>query len=58
MAGNGHAILGDSKYGNEESLLLSGAMKEKGLKLCAYCLSFKHPGNGKVMDFQVPEVPW
>ena len=58
MAGNGHAILGDSKYGNEESLLLSGAMKEKGLKLCAYRLSFKHPGTGKVMDFQVPEVPW
>ncbi len=52
MAGCGHPILGDTKYGNEESLSLSGALEEKGLMLCAYRLSFRHPGSGKVMKVE------
>lgn len=47
----GHPILGDTKYGTTESAALS-AKVEKGLKLCAYQLSFIHPKKEKEVSFK------
>lgn len=58
MAGCGHPILGDGKYGTKEAEMINQTLEAKGLKLCAYRLTLKHPGNGKVMTFEVPSVPW
>lgn len=58
MAGSSHPILGDTKYGNEDSLDLDKALESKGLKLCACRLTLKHPGSGKVMNFKVSDIPW
>ena len=47
----GVPIVGDLKYGNEESKAYA---KEKGIRqlcLCAYHLTFRHPADGKKMDF-------
>ncbi len=54
MAGMGHPILGDMRYGNAERLKLP-------LSLWASELRFAHPVSGKQMTFRVypPEVaPW
>ena len=51
----GHPLLGDLKYGSEESKELSGQKGIKTIALCAYRLEFIHPGNKKKMEFQVPE---
>lgn len=51
----GFPLLGDTKYGNTQSLEIS---QEKGLKavaLCAYSLEFKHPVTGKAMRFTCTE---
>lgn len=58
MAGCGHPILGDGKYGTQDAEILNQALETKGLKLCACRLNLKHPGNGKVMMFEVPSIPW
>lgn len=58
MAGCGHPILGDSKYGIQDAEILNQALETKGLKLCACRLTLKHPGTGKVMNFEVPSIPW
>lgn len=58
MANAGHPIWGDTKYGTEESNKLSSELERKGLKLCAYRLSFVHPKTKKVVCFEVPDVPW
>lgn len=47
----GNPLLGDRKYGSEESIALS---KEKGIKtiaLCAWHLKFIHPVTKKEMEF-------
>lgn len=47
----GFPLLGDTKYGNSQSLQLS---REKGIKvvaLCAYSLEFSHPVTGEEMQF-------
>ncbi len=51
----GHAILGDTKYGSEASKELS-AQIGKGLKLCAYQLTFIHPKTGEKVTFTAPQV--
>ena len=53
MAGLGYPIIGDTKYGNEESLQYS---EEKGIKtvcLACYKFGFKHPAKGKRVFFEI-----
>ena len=47
----GHALLGDSKYGNSISRELSMKKKINKVALCAYRLVLKHPVTGKKMEF-------
>lgn len=54
FANAGHPILGDTKYGTPESAELSSRV-DKGLKLCAYRLSFIHPKTKKEMEFTAPK---
>lgn len=54
----GFPILGDEKYGSEESKELSREKKIRFTALCAASLSFRHPVTGKVMMFtQMPQNP-
>ncbi len=54
----GFPILGDEKYGSEESKELSREKKIRFTALCAASLSFRHPVTGKVMMFtQTPQNP-
>jgi len=46
-------LLGDSKYGNEESLDHSRERGIRNVALCAYSIIFKHPITGKELSFQV-----
>ena len=43
----GHPIVGDVKYGAKT------AEPDRSIRLCAYRLSFEHPGTGKRMDFEL-----
>lgn len=54
----GFPILGDEKYGSEESKELSRKKKIRFTALCAASLSFRHPVTGKIMAFtQAPQNP-
>lgn len=54
----GFPILGDEKYGSEESKELSREKKIRFTALCAASLSFRHPVTGKFMAFtQTPQNP-
>lgn len=54
----GFPILGDEKYGSEESKELSWEKKIRFTALCAASLSFRHPVTGKTMAFtQTPQNP-
>ena len=58
MSNAGHPILGDAKYGTTASAELTNRVCEqigKGLKLCAYQLSFKHPATQKEVIYTAPE---
>lgn len=58
MAYAGTPILGDQKYGSEESKALARALGVRSTALCAYRLSFLHPVSRERMDFRVkPENP-
>ena len=58
MAYAGTPILGDQKYGSEESKALARALGARSTALCAYRLSFLHPVSRERMDFRVkPENP-
>lgn len=46
----GHPIVGDQKYGRKESI------GSKGLKLCAFRLSFIHPSTNKKVVFETTEL--
>lgn len=46
-------LLGDLKYGSEESKKLSSQLGIKDVALCARRLIFKHPKTGKIMEFSV-----
>ena len=53
MAGLGYPIIGDTKYGNEESLQYT---EENGIKtvcLACYKFGFKHPATGKRVFFEI-----
>lgn len=47
MSHQGMPLLGDYKYGTEESKLLSKQQGISNVALCAYCLEFKHPVTGR-----------
>ncbi len=54
----GFPILGDEKYGSEESKELSREKKIRFTALCAASLSFRHPVTSKFMAFtQAPQNP-
>ncbi len=47
----GHPLLGDRKYGNEESEQKAGEQGITSVALCACSLGFKHPFTGEQMEF-------
>ena len=49
----GMPLLGDSKYGNEESLLLSRQLSVRNVALCAYKIEFLHPVTGERKVFEI-----
>ena len=49
----GMPLLGDSKYGNEESLLLSRQLAVRNVALCAYKIEFLHPVTGERKVFEI-----
>lgn len=53
LSNAGMPILGDLKYGNEESLAVSKRLNIKTVALTAYKLKFKHPDSGKPMEFSI-----
>lgn len=54
----GFPILGDEKYGSEESKEFSRKKKIRFTALCAASVSFRHPVTGKAMVFtQAPQNP-
>ncbi len=58
LSNAGFPILGDEKYGSEESKELSREKKIRFTALCAASLSFRHPVTGKIMAFtQAPQNP-
>lgn len=62
MAHAGMPLLGDVKYGSGQSKALTQQIGEKVLlkdvALCAYKLSFVHPGTKKSMEFEIrPKKP-
>ncbi len=53
LSNAGWPILGDSKYGTEESLQLSRQLNIRNVALFAYKLEFVHPKTGKRMEFKL-----
>ncbi len=49
----GYPLLGDRRYGNNESNELSSSLGLKNVALCAYKLSFIHPTTGKTMEYEI-----
>lgn len=47
----GFPLLGDRKYGNEESMELSRKLQIKNVALCAYEINVTHPKTGKELRF-------
>jgi len=52
LAGEGHAILGDGKYGEREDNQGFKRIGGKGLALHAWRLRFMHPATGKAMELR------
>ena len=48
----GLPILGDGRYGSEQSKVLSRRMGVRNVALCAYHIVLKHPKTGKSLEFQ------
>ena len=58
MAHAGLPLLGDSKYGSEESLEISKKSGIRNVALFAYRVEFVHPKTGKKLEFQIePKLP-
>ena len=49
----GMSLAGDYKYADAETMKISEQMHMKEIALCAYKLSFLHPGTGKLLQFQI-----
>lgn len=56
MSHAGMPLLGDSKYGNEESMERSRILGVRNVALCAYYLEILHPVTDKKLEFQI-ELP-
>lgn len=52
MAHAGMPLLGDTKYGSEESTAMSKVLGVRNVALCAYQLDFEHPVTKKKISFQ------
>lgn len=53
-----HPLIGDTKYGSDESMTLSREANAKVPALCAYKLIWKHPVTKKEMEINItPEQP-
>lgn len=48
-----HPLIGDTKYGKDESMALGREANAKTPALCAYKLMWKHPATGKEMDLRI-----
>ena len=58
MAHAGHPILGDLKYGTQDSIELSWKHQVRNVALYAYRIDLHHPANGKKLSFSIyPEFP-
>lgn len=53
MSHAGMSLLGDYKYADAETMKISEQMNIKEIALCAYKLSFLHPGTDKLLQFQI-----
>lgn len=53
LANAGCPILGDSKYGGEQSMDVSKKLKIRNVALYAYRLELKHPITGKQLEFLI-----
>ena len=53
MAYAGFPLLGDGKYGTDESIALSSERGIRNVALCAYSLELIHPTTGKKLSFSV-----
>lgn len=53
MSHAGMPLLGDSKYGTQESVTLSKQLGIRNVALCAYAVEFMHPVNGKRLGFNI-----
>jgi 23S rRNA pseudouridine1911/1915/1917 synthase len=49
----GMPLLGDLKYADEQTLLVSGSLGIRNVALCAYSLTFVHPVTGRQECFQI-----
>lgn len=54
MAAAGTPLLGDQKYGDESSAIISRTLGIRNVALCAYKLQIKHPSTGKVLSWELP----
>lgn len=53
MSNAGLPIMGDMKYGSENSKRVSRELSLRGTALCAYILEFDHPVTGEHMSFSI-----
>ncbi len=58
LAHVGMPLLGDTRYGSEQSREYSARLGIRTICLCACRLSFFHPVTGKRMEFEIREYPW
>ena len=58
LAHAGLPLLGDARYGSEESREYSARLGIRSVCLCACRLSFFHPATGERMEFETTEYPW
>jgi len=58
MANVDHPIIGDQKYGTEESRVLTDKIGARDVCLVSYKYIIKHPSTGKKMEFEIkPDNP-
>lgn len=53
MAHAGMPLLGDQKYGSQESMELSRKIRQREIALCAYHLTFFHPKTKRKMNLEI-----
>lgn len=53
MSHAGYPLLGDNKYGNDISVMLSEQYQVKNIALCAYSLEFQHPATGNKLIYTI-----